>query len=150
VKARLELDLAAAQKRLTAAEAVAAESGRDFDAGTVTRLVLLDAQAQLARSRAEMGMLAGKLDLREQFLQHKLKPAEVARRSQRLELVQNLDVAQHLHQLAEERLTKVRQMWNVGAVEKVDVLRAELEVSEQNADIQRIRRNLELMDRARP
>jgi outer membrane protein TolC len=150
VKARLELELAAAQKRLTAAEAIAAESGRGFDAGVVPRLVLLDARAQLARSKAEMGVLAGKLDLRAQFLQHKLEPADVARRSQRLELVQNLDVAQHLHELAEERLIKVRQMWNVGAAEKVDVLRAELEASEQNADIQRIQRNLELLDRARP
>lgn len=150
VKARLELELATAQKQLTAAETIAAESGRGFDAGTVPKLVLLDAQAQLARSKAEIGMLAGKLDLRAQFLQHKLKPAEVARRAQRLELIQNLDVAQHLHELAEARLIKIRQMWNVGTVEKVDVLRAELEASEQNADIQRIQRNLELLDRAHP
>lgn len=150
VRERMELELAAAQKQMVAAEANAKEAKLRSAAGVASRLVTLEALAASAQQKAEMEMLMGKLQLREEYLQQKLTASQAARREQSLELQKELRVAQGLREVAQARLAKVQQMWKAGTVEQVDLLRAQLEASERNADAERLRQSLQQLESARP
>ena len=147
---RERMELAAAQKQVVAAEANAKEAKLRSAAGVASRLVTLEALAASAQQKAEMEMLMGKLQLREEYLQQKLTASQAARREQSLELQKELRVAQGLREVAQARLAKVQQMWKAGTVEQVDLLRAQLEASERNADAERLRQSLQQLESARP
>lgn len=148
VSERLRLELPAAQQRLTSAEQEAAEVERRYRVGAVHRLALLDAQAEVARAKRELQRLAGKLDLREAFLQQGLSVAEVENRLARLELLNDAELARQLHAVAEERLEDLRQRHAVGLVDRIEVMRAEVDVLERAAELQAISRRLEAIDEA--
>lgn len=147
MRARLNLDLARAQQGLTAAERTFAEVRQRHSVGATPRLALLDAEVEVARAKADLESLIGKLELRQELLKNNLSATEAARREQEVEQVRQLEVAEHVHRIAEERLALLREMSDVGQVEQIDVLRLQLEVAEQAAEIQRIRRSLEVPDR---
>jgi hypothetical protein len=147
VTERLELELAVAQRQLAAAEAATADVERRFRVGAITELPLLEAQAGLVRREGDLAVLVGTRDLRQRFLQGSIEAAEVARLGSRLEMLREQATTEHLHRLAERRLTRVRQMWEARAVQQIELLRAELAVSELEADLQQMQRNLELLDR---
>jgi len=148
VSERLRLELPAAQQRLTAAEQEAAEVERRYQVGAVHRLALLDAQAEVARAKRELQRLAGKLDLRQAFLQQGLSVAEVENRLARLELLNDAELARQLHAVAEERLEDLRQRHAVGLVDRIEVMRAEVDVLKRAAELQAISRRLEAIDEA--
>lgn len=149
MRARLDLELAAAQHNLTAAENALAVVQQGYALGFTPRLAVLESQMAVARARSSLESLLGKLDIRQRFLEAELSPADAAHQEQQLDLLRQIEVAERLQELAGERLSLLRQMRDVGQVEQVDVLRLELEVAEQDAEIQRIRRSLDLLDSQR-
>jgi hypothetical protein len=146
VRERLVLAVGVAQKALTVAERHAAEYERRHRVGIIQRLPLLEAQAGVVQARAELELLAGKLELRQQFLQQNLAPGDVARRVQRLELLQALQVTEQRLALARERLTRLHELHASGLVSPGEVLRAELDAAEIELELQRIRHPLERLD----
>lgn len=150
VRARLEQTLVAAQKQLNAAEVEAAEVKRRALVGAAPRLRVLEAQAALAREKAEMQRVAGELDLRKRFLARELKPGEVALEAQRLQIESELRSVQMQRELADARLAKVKEAAKVGAVERVELLRAQLDAAEQQAALERAKRELEALPKSEP
>jgi len=147
VTARLELELRAAQQRLSAAELAAAEVDKRHRLGIVEEGAALTARNEEAQARAELELLIGKSELRQQYLQQSIQPAEVNRQLRRLELTEQLKTAQERQQLAEARLKTMNERRQAGIVQQVDVLRAQLELSEVRAQLEKIRANLQLLER---
>jgi hypothetical protein len=150
VRARLEQALASAQKELNAAEVEAEEVKRRALVGAAPRLRVLEAQAALARQKAEMQRVAGELDLRRRFLARELKPGEVTLEAQRLQIESEIRAVQMQRQLADARLEKVKEAARVGAAERVELLRAQLEAAEQQAALERTKRELEALPKSEP
>jgi hypothetical protein len=138
VRDRLRISAMASQRRLAAAEALAAEAERGARVGVVTQSALLDAQAEAAQAKRDFELLAQRLILREQFLKDRLTPQEVARRAHRFELVSNVQGAQYRHQLASDRLAVVRNRFQSGEATELDVRRAEVEVLERAVELDRL------------
>jgi hypothetical protein len=150
VRARLEQALLAALKLLSAAEPETAEITRRALVGAAPRLRVLEAQAELARQQAEMQRVAGELELRKRFLARELKPGEVALEAQRLQLESELRVVQKQRELMDERLAEVKAAAKAGAIEQVELLRAQLAAAEQAAALERARRELEALPKSEP
>jgi hypothetical protein len=150
VRARLEQALVAAQKELSAAEVEAEEVKRRALVGAAPRLRVLEAQAELARQKAEMQRLAGELDLRRRFLARELKPGEVALEAQRLQIESELRAVQMQRELADARLEKVKEAAKAGAAERVELLRAQLDAAEQQAALERAKRALQALPKSEP
>jgi len=147
VSERLRLDLMAAQQRLSSVEAAAGEAQRRVDVGTASRVALLEAQAELSRAESDLRRIASALDLRKEVISRSIPPADAERRLQRLELMSEADVARTLHQLAEERVSNLRRMYEIGRADQLELKRAEVEVLERRAEMEAIARRLQLLDR---
>src|SRR5688572_28885411 len=103
VKERLQLDLVLAQQKLAVAEQTAAETDRRVQLGVVDRLAALQTKAELTRARVDLELLARTVELREQFLQEKQQPADVANAVQRLRLQSELQFMQEHHAMQRTR-----------------------------------------------
>jgi outer membrane protein TolC len=143
VSDRLQLDLRAAQQRLSSLEAGAAEIERRFEVGTASPLAVLEAQTEVAHARGNLQVLSGRLGLRRDFLKQALAAADAERRLQRLELVQQADTARRLLDLAKKRVEQLRSRFEVGQAERLDVMRAEVELLERETELQMLSRRLE-------
>lgn len=143
VRERLLLAMGAAQKALSTAERHAEEIERRHRLGIVQRMPLLEAQSDAVQAHSELELLAGKLEVRRQFLQRELQPGDVPRRVRRLELQQALQVTQQRYALAGERLGRLRELRELGVVGPAEVLRAELSLSETELELQRIRQQMD-------
>jgi outer membrane protein TolC len=146
VRERLQLEVASVQQRLVAAENIFAEAERRQRVGATSALAIHEPRAELARAKANLELLIGKLELRQAFVQQRVTGAEVVLRFQRLEMQRELAVAILLHELAEERLAQLRHRRDVGTVEQVEVLRAELRTAELAAEIHQISAALGALD----
>jgi hypothetical protein len=138
VRDRLRISAMASQRRLTAAEALAAEAERGARVGVVTQSALLDAQAEAAQAKREFQLLAQKLILREQFLKDRLTPQQVASRALHFELVADVQRAQQQHRLVTERLALVRDRFRSGTATELDMRRAEVELLERAVELNRL------------
>ena len=143
VSERMQIDLVAAQQRLSSLEAALAGAQRRFDVGTAPALSVLEAQTEVARAKGQLQLLAGRLDLRREFLKQRLPPADVELRAQRMDLTQQMQVAREQQNLAQQRLEELRRRLDIGRADQLDVKRAELEVLEQRAELQALQRRLE-------
>jgi len=75
-----------------------------------------------------------------------LPPAEVERRLQRLELVQQADMARRLQDLARQRVKQLQTQFDVGRAERLDVMRAEVELLERTTELQTLERRLQELE----
>lgn len=143
VSERLQLELRGAQQRVSSLEAALQGVQKRLDVGTAPQMAVLEAQTELSRARGELQVLAGRLDLRREFLKESLPPADVELRVQRMDLTQRLQAARAQQNLAQQRLDQLRRLLDVGRADQLDVKRAELEVLEQRAALQALQRRLE-------
>jgi hypothetical protein len=142
VKERLQLEAARAQRAFEAARAAAEESARRRELGLEAPVPELEAEVALATARSRLALLAGKLRLRERFVQTRTAAAEMERELRTLELEQDLMLAQRRAQLASARLRLVRDAIEKGTSSRADLLRAELETLEQMSEIEKIETQL--------
>jgi len=150
VSERLQLELASAQARLALVRDSVADLERRVRLGMAERLPLLEAQAELARLEGELQVIAGRLELRREFLDQRLPVAEAERRLQQLELVHEADAVRGLYQVADERLKRLQELRAVGQADALEVKRAELQLLERAAELESVSRQLELLRAARP
>jgi hypothetical protein len=142
VKDRLQLDLLAAQQRLTAAEQGRATALRKILSGVTMSSTRLDAEGELVRARALMEELATKLKLREEFVQKGTAVQELQRRLDALQLRIEAEASQRLLLLERERLALLEKQFSVGAVDELEVMKARLEVREREVELQRLAQRL--------
>ena len=148
VTERLQLDLFTAQRGLTAAEETQAEVQRRVRVGAETELAVLDADLDLVRSRAALGVLAERRRLRKRFVEQGTPGDELARRMQQSQVRFDALVAQEAVRVARARLAQVTKQRAVGMASELDQLRAELVVKERETELILLGRQLREMARA--
>jgi hypothetical protein len=148
VTERLQLDLFTAQRGLTAAEETQAEVQRRVRVGAETELAVLDADLDLVRSRAALGVLAERRRLRKRFVEQGTPGDELARRMQQSQVRFDAMVAQEAVRVARARLAQVTKQRAVGMASELDQLRAELVVKERETELILLGRQLREMARA--
>lgn len=135
---RLRLAAAAAQAALKSAEEVANDAQRRFDVGAVSETAVAEARLKAAEARRNFQVIAQQLSLRDDVLRQQLATDDVARRVQRFEVTADLMLARKRLELASARLELLRQRARAGAVDELDVKRAEVDVLERQVDLQRL------------
>ena len=142
VTERMQLDLFAAQQRLTAAEQVYTEMESQVRVGAVSELALLDAALDVTRARGALGTLAERRKLRKEFVDVGTPGDQLMRRLQQAQLRHEAFVAQEGVNVSRRRLKAIRDQHAVGAARELDVLRAEVELKEREAELQLLARQL--------
>lgn len=146
VRERLGARAVAAQQRLASAEARVGEAERSFRAGAVSEYALSDAQSEAALAKQAFQVVAQKLMLRDAFLKERLESEEVTRRAQRIELLSEMQRAQRQLQLATARVALAQKRSIVGAADELEVKRAEVEMLERTVELDRLQKQLQMLD----
>lgn len=139
---RLQLDLLAAQQRLTAAEQAHAEVARQVRVGTVSALLSLDAGLEVVRARAALGTLVERRTLRQEFIERSTPVDELMRRFEQVRLRHDAMVAQEAVKASTQRLDAVRKQHAIGAAAELEVLRAEIQLKERQIELMLLMRQL--------
>lgn len=142
VTERMQLDLYAAQQKLTAAEQGLTETERQVQVGIVDRLAVMDASLTVARARATLGTLAERRKLRKEFLDQGTSVEQLNRRLQEAQVKFETSVALERVKVLMERLESLRKKRSVGSAGEVEVLRAQLELREQEIALQSLAKQL--------
>ncbi len=138
VKDRIMLDLAAAQQRLTAAEAAYSETERRARVGAASDIAPLEAGVEVARARAAMAVLAQRLSLRKEFVERGTPAEQLVARMANAQLQQDFEVAQQELTLARERAARAERQRAAGVVGELDVVQAKLKVQERELELQQL------------
>ena len=142
VTERLQLDLFAAQERLTAAEQAHAEAEPRFRVGAIGALALQEAALEVTRARAALGALAERRKARKEFVEQGTPVEQLNRRLQQAQVRFDAMVAQETINVMRRRLEALEKQFGVGTASEVDVLRARLEVREKEIELQSLARQL--------
>lgn len=142
VKDRIQLDLFAAQQRLTALEAAQTEAERRVRVGAALQATQIEAQGEVLRARAALAALAARLNLRKEFLEKGTPVDELSRRLREAELRGDAYTAQQSLSLAQARLALIEKQRSAGVVGDVELLSAQLQVREQQIELQRLSERL--------
>lgn len=142
---RLRLDVMSAEAELVAANAALQEAERRQRLGLASSTATLQAQAELMEARNAMEVLRTRLALRQRFLDREVDAERLAMELRRAELRLELQLVELRMRLAGERVERVRDQVGLGQAAERDQLRAELEVLELQADLEILRRELELL-----
>lgn len=135
VRDRIQVELTAAQQQLVAAEATLAEADRRTRIGASPESARLEAAVGVARAEAAFNVLAQKLALRKEYLEKGTPVDQLLRRLDEAQVQQDMIVVRSRMGLAQDRLKQVERQRAVGVATEVDLLRAQLEVKEAEADM---------------
>lgn len=149
VSDRLSIDLLSAQAALVAAEQGMQDTKRRFDVGIASRVAMLQAEMEIAQTRARLKELQDTLDLRRRAAAGEVKPEDVASQQRRLELNAQLARVESDLTVARARIEEVRRQSQVGQATELDVKRAEIELLERQAELQRLRQEIERLGSVR-
>lgn len=138
VKDRLQLDLMAAQQRLTSAESEASAVERKIRLGAALSSSGFDAEEELVRTRALLTELATRLKLREEFVEKGTDVQELQRRLDETQLQLDADASQRLLLLEQKRLVELEKRFSAGTVDELEVMKARLAVREREVELQRL------------
>ena len=109
VKERIQLDLADAQQRLTAAEASLSEAERQVRLGVAPMLTQTEGELELTRARGAMVVDAKRLALRQEFLAKRTAAEQLTRQLDLAQRQADLEVAVRSLALARDRLDLLRR-----------------------------------------
>ena len=136
VTERLQLDLFAAQQRLTATEQALAEAEPRFRVGMVSELSLQQAGMDVTRARAALGTLAERRKLRKEFVDQGTPGEQLNRRFQQAQVRFDAMTASEEVKLLRKRLKALEDQHAVGAAAELDVLRAKVDLVTQERLLQ--------------
>jgi hypothetical protein len=143
VRERLMLDLADAQRALTAAEQKAAATRTRYEIGLVQQPEVQRSDVDVEKARTDMQLLAARLNLRRRALQGDVKLEDLAAALHRQELQLQLRQLQRELELAQTRLANARRLQSVGIGSEVDVKQTELQILEQQGQMLRLQQQLQ-------
>jgi hypothetical protein len=148
VTERIQLDLFLRQQQLTAAEQTQTETERQVRVGSASDMALLDAGLAVTRARAALGTLAERRKLRKEFVDRGTPGEQLTRRFQQAQVRHEAFVAQEALKVLRQRLDAVRRQHGVGAASDLDLLRAQIELREQELELQLLTRQLRELAKA--
>ena len=149
VSERIQLDLAVAQWRLTATEEALAETDRRLRVGAGSELARLDAELELVRKRAALGVAAERRKLRKEFVERETPAEQLTSRLQHQQLRFDAMVSETAVKVARQRLDLMTKQRAVGVVGEVEQLKAELELKERELELASIARRLKQLGGSR-
>jgi len=138
VKDRIMLDLAAAQQRLTAAEASFSDADRRVRIGAASEIATLEAKVEVSRARARMAVLAQRLALRKEYLERGTPVEQLSARLADAQLQQDLAVAQDELALARARAALLERQRAAGIIGDFDLVQAKLKLQERELELQQL------------
>ena len=142
VTERLQLDLFAAQQRLTAAERAQAAMDSQWRVGAAGELAVADAGLEVARARAALGTLAERRKLRKEFLDQGTPGDQLTRRFQQAQLRHEALVAQEEVNMSRRRLAAIESQHAVGKAADLELLRAKVDLMMREVELQALARQL--------
>jgi hypothetical protein len=135
VTERIRLDLVAAQLRLVAAEHALELADRRVRTGAAPEIARVEAQLDVTRANAGLGVLAERLTLRREFIEKATAAEELARRLETARLRGDLQVAQQSLELSKARVANIDRQRAAGAATELDALRAQVETMERELEL---------------
>jgi len=138
VKDRINVDLFAAQQRLTAAESAYEETERRARVGAGSELATVEASAEVTRARGAMAVLAQKQALRKEFVDRGTPVEQLTARLATAQLQQDVVVAQQELKLAQERAARLERQREAGVVAESELIQAKLKVQERELELQQL------------
>lgn len=136
VKQRIQNRLMTANKQLQVAEQNQAEIKRRVAVGAASELELADAELEILRHRALLAVVVERLKAREEYIQKKTPVSELYARIEKTNLEHTVNVLHRAMTIAQQRLALVEKRQQVGAASEVDVLRARLDLTERQVELQ--------------
>ena len=143
VSERMALELQSAQRAMVAAEQMMTDIKSRFEVGLATSVALRQGETELMQTRLRMEQLRDTLDLRRRAVVGAVKPEEVRPALRRIELTREARRIELDIQLARARVDELRKRVDVGTAFEIELKRAELELLERQADLQRVRQEVE-------
>jgi hypothetical protein len=119
-----------------------AEADGQFRVGLVAALAVQDSRLELTRARAALGALAERQKLRKEFLEQGTAVDQLNRRLQQAQVRFDAMVAQEAVTVLRQRLAALEKQRQAGVAGELDLLRAQLELKEQEAALQSLARQL--------
>ena len=138
VKLRIQLDVVTVEARLKDAEERQANAELRARAGAAGDGSLSTADVDVATAKAEMSVLAEKLKLRADFLEHGTPADTLARLVEAAQLRADASVAEAQLASARKRLAVVEKRKAFGLADDVELLRAQLAVKELELALQKL------------
>ena len=148
VRERLALDLAAGERALQAAEQALAEATKRFQTGLAPAAAKLQAEQESLRARATIMLIRAKTEQRQRFIAGLISAEQLTQTIRRLESTAERERVERELVVARTRVEEVRRLVATGLATAIDLKRAELEVLEREAELQRIRREIERLSGA--
>ena len=145
VRDRLLLELEKTERALAAAEQRAQAVRERIEIGTATKAALAQAEAERLRATSEMRLLQRQVELRKQFLQNALSAEQITLEQRRTELTLRAQLAENELAAAQDRLNDLRKGADAGMVGELEVKRAEVALLERQIELQRLRRELDVL-----
>jgi outer membrane protein TolC len=142
-KQRLEAEMMATNKRLQVTERDRDEAKRRVAVGTVEESEADRLELQVARTRAQLVVVAERIKARDEFLEKGTSVEELTKRGERVETQQLIIVAQQELKLAQAALARLERRRDAGASTELDVLRARLTVAESELEVKRLSQRLQ-------
>jgi len=142
VKDRIQLELLAAQQRLSTLESAESEADRRVRAGAATEMLRLETQGDVNNARNALATLAERLNLRKEFVERGTPVEALMRRLEEAHLREDASVAQQGLTISRARLALLERQRAAGLVGDVDVLRGQLEVKERELELQGLAQRL--------
>lgn len=143
VRERLDLEMREVETRLRSTERIRDDVERRIRLGVESPLAGVQVELDRTRAEADLSTLAERLRLRDDFLGKRVPSEQVMRLAEAAELRGDLTVAQRALQAARTRLQLVERQRAAGAVERIEVLRAEVEVEERRLEVERLQRQVD-------
>ena len=138
VTERIRLDLVNAQQQLGAAERTLEMVDRRVRAGAVSELARTEAQLEVMRANAALGVLAERASLRREVVEKGAQAGDLARRLEAAQVKGDIRVAQQSLELVRARAANIERQRAVGAATQLDALRAQVETMERELELSRL------------
>lgn len=142
VSQRIMTEMVDAEQRLRAAEATREEARRRAAVGASTELPVLDAELEVVRAQAALGVLVRRQALRREFLDRATPGDALQHRLHEEQMRLEAMVAQHAVKAAKARVVLVARQRAVGAAGELEQLRAELQLKEAETELMLLARQL--------
>ncbi len=143
---RLKLDMMVAWQQEAMVTRNLTETIRRFDAGLIPQLTVLEAKAEFTRVTGEASAINLLIALRNQFLAGSIRAEESARRRVQIQAQNRLVLAQSLLGIARQKYDHIHEMYEAGEVDEVILLKAQLEMVIQQAELKKLREQLLLFE----
>jgi outer membrane protein TolC len=149
VRERLTLDLETAQRALIAAEQSLAEAAKRVKTGLVPAAAQMQAEVEVLRARAALQLVQARLEQRQRWMSGLISADGLIRTMRQTESTVQRERVQRELEIARARVEDVRRLVTLGLATPIDLKRAELEVLEREAELQRLRQEIEMLGDAR-